>query len=93
MLPKKSIPQPKTAIKLQVRSFSLYVSMSYLLNLRFFTVPLYELYHHSFPIGPRPQTESDLKYAMRPEVASVNITETVAKALESLSPSLFRESL
>ena len=47
----------------------------------------------AFPIGPRPQTESDLKYAMRPEVASVNITETVAKALESLSPSLFRESL
>ena len=47
----------------------------------------------AFPIGPRPQTESDLKNAMRPEVASVNITETVAKALESLSPSLFRESL
>ena len=47
----------------------------------------------AFPIGPRPQTESDLKNAMRPEVASVNITETVAKALESLSPSLFRENL
>ena len=47
----------------------------------------------AFPIGPRPQTESDLKNAMRPEVASVNITETVTKVLESLSPSLFRESL
>ena len=47
----------------------------------------------AFPIGPRPQTESDLKNAMRPEVASVNITKTVAKALESLSPSLFRENL
>ena len=43
-----------------------------------------------WPIGPRPQNESDLEYAMRPEVASRNISETVAKALVSLSPSLFR---
>ena len=43
-----------------------------------------------FPIAPRPQTESDLEDAMRPEVASRNISSTVAKALESLSPSLFR---
>lgn len=41
------------------------------------------------PIGPRPQNESDLERAMRPEVASRNISDTVAKALESLSPSLF----
>lgn len=41
------------------------------------------------PIGPKPQNESDLEYAMRPEVASYNICKTVAKALESLSPSLF----
>ena len=41
-------------------------------------------------IGPRPQNESDLEHAMRPEVASHNISETVAKALVSLSPSLFR---
>ena len=41
-------------------------------------------------IGPRPQNESDLEHAMRPEVASHNISETVSKALESLSPSLFR---
>ena len=47
----------------------------------------------AFPIGPRPQNESDLKYAMRSEVASKNISETVAKALASLSPSLYRESL
>ena len=43
-----------------------------------------------FATGPRPQNESDLEYAMRPEVASHNISETVAKALISLSPSLFR---
>ena len=42
------------------------------------------------PIGPRPQNESDLEYAMRPEVASRNISNTVARALVSLSPSLFR---
>ena len=46
-----------------------------------------------FAIGPRPQNESDLEYAMRSEVASSNISETVAKALVSLSPSLFRENL
>lgn len=46
-----------------------------------------------YPTGPRPQTESDLRNAMRPEVASENITRTVATALESLSPSSFRESL
>lgn len=43
----------------------------------------------AWAIGPRPQNESDLEHAMRPEVASHNISETVAKALESLSPSLF----
>ena len=47
----------------------------------------------AFSIGPRPITESDLKHAMRPEVASENITDTVAKALESLSPSWFHGSL
>ena len=47
----------------------------------------------AYPVGPRPQNESDLRNAMRPEVASRNISETVAKALVSLSPSLFRESL
>ena len=47
----------------------------------------------AFPIGPRPQNESDLEYAMRPEVASKNISDTVAKALVSLFPSSFRESL
>lgn len=41
-------------------------------------------------IVPRPQNESDLEHAMRPEVALHNISETVAKALVSLSPSLFR---
>lgn len=46
-----------------------------------------------YPTGPRPQTESDLRNAMRPEVASENITRTVATALESLFPSSFRESL
>ena len=45
------------------------------------------------PVGPRPQNESDLRHAMRPEVASRNISETVTKALVSLSPSLFRENL
>ena len=44
-------------------------------------------------IGPRPQNESDLEHAMRPEVASRNISDTVAKALVSLSPSLFRGNL
>ena len=47
----------------------------------------------AFPIGPRPQNESDLEYAMRPEVASKNISETVAKALASLFPSSFRGNL
>ena len=46
-----------------------------------------------FQIGPTPENESDLEYAMRPEVASKRISETVAKALVSLSPSLFRENL
>ena len=44
----------------------------------------------AYEIGPRPQNESDLEYAMRSEVASMNISDTVARALESLSPSLFR---
>ena len=43
-----------------------------------------------YPIGPKPQNESDFANAMRPEVASKRISETVAKALEELSPSLFR---
>ena len=47
----------------------------------------------AFPIGPRPQNESDLEYAMRPEVASKNISDTVAKALASLFPSSFRGNL
>ena len=47
----------------------------------------------AFPIGPRPQNESDLEYAMRPEVASKNIAETVAKALASLFPSSFHGNL
>ena len=47
----------------------------------------------AYPVGPRPETESDLEYAMRSEVASENIADTVAKALESLSPSLFRGNL
>lgn len=46
-----------------------------------------------YPIAERPETESDLEYAMRPEVASRNISRTVSKALEELSPSLFRGSL
>ncbi len=44
------------------------------------------------PIGPRPQNESDLEYAMRPEVARKNISDTIAKALEAPSPFLFREN-
>ena len=44
-------------------------------------------------IGPLPQDESDLEHAMRPEVASRNITETIARVLESLSPFLFRANL
>ena len=47
----------------------------------------------AYPIGPRPENESDLEYAMRPEVASKRISETVVKVLESLSPSSFHESL
>ena len=39
------------------------------------------------PIGKRPENESDLEYAMRPEVASNAIENTVAKAMESLFPS------
>ena len=37
----------------------------------------------AYAIGPRPQNESDLEYAMRSEVASKNISETVAEALVS----------
>ena len=44
-------------------------------------------------IGPTPQNESDLEYAMRPEVARKNISVAVATALKELSPSLFHESL
>ena len=33
------------------------------------------------PIGPRPQNESDLEYAMRPEVARKNISDTVSRYL------------
>ena len=40
-----------------------------------------------YAIGPRPQNESDLRNAMRPEVAAKNISETVSKALEELFPS------
>jgi len=40
-----------------------------------------------YAIGPRPQDESDLRNAMRPEVAAKNISETVSKALEELFPS------
>lgn len=32
-------------------------------------------------IGPRPQNESDLEYAMRPEVARKNISDTILKIL------------
>lgn len=47
----------------------------------------------AYAIGPRPENESDLEYAMRPEVASKRISETVVKVLESLSPSSYRENL
>ena len=47
----------------------------------------------AFPIGPRPEDKSGLEHAMRPETASRNITDTVARALESLSPSSFRANL
>ena len=33
------------------------------------------------PIGPKPQNESDLEYAMRPEVARKNISDTVSRYL------------
>ena len=46
-----------------------------------------------YQIAERPETENDLEYAMRPEVASRNISRTVSKALEELSPSLFRGNL
>ena len=36
-----------------------------------------------YPIGPHPKDESDLEYAMRPEVASKNISQTVASILQS----------
>jgi len=45
------------------------------------------------PIGPRPQNESDLEYAMRPEVARKNISDTIAKALEAPSPFLCHANL
>ena len=38
------------------------------------------------PIGKRPESKSDLEYAMRPEVASYAIENTVSKALVSLFP-------
>lgn len=47
----------------------------------------------TFQIGPAPQNESDLEYAMRPEVASKRISGTVAKALVSLFPSLCHGNL
>ena len=40
-----------------------------------------EEYLTVLPIGPRPQNESDLEYAMRPEVARRNITDTIIKIL------------
>jgi len=46
-----------------------------------------------YAIAPRPQDESDLRNAMRPEVAAKNISETVSKALEELFPSSCLESL
>ena len=35
----------------------------------------------AYAIGPRPENESDLEYAMRPEVASKRISETIVKVL------------
>ena len=43
----------------------------------------------AFAICPEPQNESDLEYAMRPEVAYQNISCSVSKALRELSPFLF----
>lgn len=40
-----------------------------------------------YAIAPRPQNESDLRNAMRPEVATKNISDTVVRALEELFPS------
>ena len=40
-----------------------------------------EEYLTVLPIGPRPQNENDLEYAMRPEVARRNITDTIIKIL------------
>ena len=46
------------------------------------------------PIGPRPQNESDLEHAMRPEVARKNISDTIARNLnEIMSISLKQSSL
>ena len=46
------------------------------------------------PIGPRPQNESDLEHAMRPEVARKNISDTIARNLnEIISISLKQSSL
>ena len=42
---------------------------------------------------PTPEKESDLEYAMRPEVAYANISDAASKAAEELFPSLFREIL
>lgn len=39
------------------------------------------------PIGDRPESESDLRNAMRPEIASSAIEDTVAKAMAELFPS------
>lgn len=46
-----------------------------------------------YAIGPRPQDESDLRNAMRPEVAAKNISETVSKVLKELFPSSCLASL
>lgn len=45
-----------------------------------------------YAIGPEPKNESDLKNAMLPEVAYRNISVTIARVLEGLSPSLFHAS-
>lgn len=46
-----------------------------------------------YPIGPRPENESELAEAMRHEVAYKAVRETVAKVLVSLFPSLCHETL
>ena len=46
-----------------------------------------------YAIAPRPQNESDLRNAMRPEVATKNISDTVVRALEELFPSSCHRNL